>query len=963
MANRPLWNLLKRHLKGASAPIVVEATGTSGDRVCPAASLFTGALALSERLAEAGVQPGDRIAGKLPNGVEFVQAMLACWRLEAVWCPINQSDADADVLLRDLEARIVFGIDASVQGTLDGAPIHLRTGTADTSGAVRFWTSGTSGERKSVLLQQRHLVHQIEHHQSALSIEAEDLIVSFLPWSHAFGGVIELLTGIVSGATILLPCPNRFELARLQQALSEHPGAWLFTVPGVLEALLDQPGAVDDLVRLRGGIVGGAPISSALAATLTEWGIPLRVGYGQTECSPGVTLGTPGQFDTALLGRPLGCEVNLAPDGEILVRGGNVSTVPPGKWHATGDLGAWRPDGQLEFRGRKSHGWKKPNGRHYHPGADEEAIAAETGVPVILLKGKGATIVPVFLGAPSSVKNSRWHAPVWLPNAIVDRCRTSNGKVCRPKVAEQLRALYPTVPLDPVLYPPVHGLRVGPSERLTAHRLAEFAEADQPVQLAQHALETVRRTHEFAAAKAATDTPIYGWKTGFGPHVEFDADEDPTQQGYGLICHLQAGQGPLLPRDVVRAMLALRLHTVTQGWSGVSPETVEWVATALNRGLAPAVPTMGSVGASGDLIPMAHAMSALLGEGEFLAAEGGSESASKALGDAGLEPVRLPGRDALAFVNGTPLMSAAASLAAVKFERQMASAIALSGLLYDLLGCIHQPLEDALHRASGHETHRRVAHALRSATAAGPRHGRTLQEPYSLRCVPQLLGAALTSLDHTFDVLKRELNGVSDNPLFDVEGDQVIHGGNFFGQEVAFAADTLSMAVVQVGNLLERQLALLIEPVRNNGLPLLLSPAPGAHSGLAGVQLSATATVAEMRRRCLPASVQTLPTNGLNQDIVPLGTHAAINLKEQVDLLDRLIGSLALAIRQAYWLEEKQPESEPGRTLLDELAVIPPLERDRPLASDVRKAADIVLRSGATVTLTAHLKRNGNEDA
>ncbi len=226
-----------------------------------------------------------------------------------------------------------------------------------------------------------------------------------------------------------------------------------------------------------------------------------------------------------------------------------------------------------------------------------------------------------------------------------------------------------------------------------------------------------------------------------------------------------------------------------------------------------------------------------------------------------------------------------------------------------------------------------------------PTGRRPLQEPYSIRCTPQLLGAVGTSTAHASKVIEDDLNGISDNPLFFPDEGVVVHGGNFFGQPVSFAADLLASGLIQMGNLAERQLDLMLDARRNGDLAPMLSVSPGRQHGLQGVQLAATATIAAMRRAGMPASIQSLPTNGHNQDVVPFGTQAALNALELADSLRWLHGSLAVALRQAVYLQGRKPTAPECAELIGRLAaVVPAIDPDRPLRGDVHAAADVLDR-------------------
>ncbi|CAL9662106.1 Histidine ammonia-lyase [Streptomyces sp. enrichment culture] len=447
------------------------------------------------------------------------------------------------------------------------------------------------------------------------------------------------------------------------------------------------------------------------------------------------------------------------------------------------------------------------------------------------------------------------------------------------------------------------------------------------------------------------DGPVYGATTGFGALVGYAGRADEADQCDNTLAHLGAGQGPDLPHDVTRAALLLRTWSLAQGHSGVSAETVDRLAAMFATTFSPAVPRYGSVGASGDLIPLAYATQALRGRGHAYL-DGRRLPAADALTAAGLTPLALDGRDALALVNGTSVTTAALALARDTVRAAHRALTALTCLLTDLLGCDPGFLDPGLLRAYGHPGAAGVGTRMRHTLAGtSPSGTRPLQEPYSIRCAPQLLGAAEDALGYVDGVVAADLAGVSDNPLFFADGDsagggegRVVHGGNFFGQPAAFAADLLASVTAQLGNLAERQLDLLVDPARNGGLPPMLATAPGVQHGLQGVQLATTAFVAEIRRCAAPAAMQSLPTNLHNQDVVPFGTQAALRSYDMADLLGLLCGSLAVGLRQAVHVGARRPTAPRCARLLDALAeTVPPVEPDRPLDADVRAAARLLL--------------------
>lgn len=443
--------------------------------------------------------------------------------------------------------------------------------------------------------------------------------------------------------------------------------------------------------------------------------------------------------------------------------------------------------------------------------------------------------------------------------------------------------------------------------------------------------------------RATADRAVYGSTTGFGALVGFAGRADARDQADNTLAHLGAGQGAPLAPELVRATVLVRARSLAQGASGVAPGVLDALAAMLGTTFAPVVPRWGSVGASGDLVPLAAVAAALRGDG-YADLDGRRLPAAEALRVAGLAPLELDGRDALALVNGTSLTTAALALALATVRDAHGALVALSCLLADQLGCDDQFADADLLERYGHPGAAAVGSRMR-ATLRGlvPSGTRPLQEPYSIRCTPQLLGAALDALGYVEQVVTADLAGVSDNPLLFPEDDKVVHGGNFFGQPAAFAADLLAVVTAQLGNLAERQLDLLVDPSRNGGLPPMLAAGPGQQHGLQGVQLVSTALVAGLRRDATPASMQSLPTNLRTQDVVPFGTQGALRALDGSRTLHLLVGSLALGLRQASHVGARRPTAPACAALLDALrAAVRPVDPDRPLDQDVRTAADVV---------------------
>ena len=494
-------------------------------------------------------------------------------------------------------------------------------------------------------------------------------------------------------------------------------------------------------------------------------------------------------------------------------------------------------------------------------------------------------------------------------------------------------------------------LRIGPDVSLDCTAVEAAARTSETeIEPTGAAREAVDRAHVALRTLEADGQTIYGVTTGFGPLVTYasaldDGSGEPASRpthAEGLLAHLSTGTGACMPPVAARAMLIARLQTLVQGHSGIAPDVVEAYARLLPDGLTPAVPVIGSVGASGDLTPLAHAARVLTGTGRVLREDGTIVLARDALRAAGREPLDLSNRDALALVNGTSFMTAYAALAVARTARLVAHAERLTGWIYRLLGCTRQALDPRLHAVRGHVGQRESAAAIRDE--AGPRTAgapdRPLQEMYSLRCAPQVLGAARDQIDYVRRIVEAELNGVNDNPVLDPDAPAALHGGNFQGQQVAFAADALNAAITQVGVLAERQIDVLLTPAQNGGAPPLLAWTPGATSGLAGAQITATALVAELRHDAQPSATSSIPTNGDNQDVVSMGALAARTAYTQTEHLAGILAVLGLALSQLTHLRQHDRAPGPAADPPDWMLAVEPVIHDRPLRAEIAALSD-----------------------
>lgn len=443
---------------------------------------------------------------------------------------------------------------------------------------------------------------------------------------------------------------------------------------------------------------------------------------------------------------------------------------------------------------------------------------------------------------------------------------------------------------------------------------------------------------------------VYGITTGFGAFASTRIDPSETRQlQVNLLRSHAAGVGEALADEVVRAMLLLRARTLAQGHSGVRPILVERLIELLDRDLLPVVPAYGSVGASGDLAQFAHLALPLIGEGRIRSG-GVARPAAEALGDAGLDPVALEAKEGLSLLNGTEGMSALLCLAIARAERltgvaDVAAAMSIEGLMGSA-----RPFRPEIHSVRPHPG--QIASAARIArllegSEIGASHAddfsHAVQDAYSLRCAPQVHGAVADTIAHVRRIVSTEIGSVVDNPIVFPESGDVLSGGNFHGQPLAFAADFLTIGVTELGSISERRTDRLLDPERSAGLPAFLSPHPGLHSGYMLAQYTAAALVAENRVLSHPASVESIPTSGSQEDHVSMGWGAARKLGE---VLDNTTWVLAVELVCAVQGIEGRAPLHPAPLTAEVAGIIrrqvPPLDADRPVGADVEEVASLI---------------------
>jgi histidine ammonia-lyase len=511
----------------------------------------------------------------------------------------------------------------------------------------------------------------------------------------------------------------------------------------------------------------------------------------------------------------------------------------------------------------------------------------------------------------------------------------------------------------------VHTVVLGPSE-VTADDVLAVARQEARIELSPAALLEVSASREVVESLAAKPEPVYGVSTGFGAlAVRHISPELRAQLQRSLIRSHAAGMGPRVEREVVRALMFLRLKTLASGRTGVRPEVVENMAALLNAGITPVVHEYGSLGCSGDLAPLAHCAQVLMGEGEAEGPEGTVRQASGLLAEAGIPPVELREKEGLALINGTDGMLGMLLLACADLAKLYTSADITAALSMEALLGTDRVLAPELHAIRPHPGQAASAENMRRVLAGSQLTGHhqtgldgvqaapRVQDAYSIRCAPQVAGAGRDTLAHARLVAERELAAAVDNPVVLPDG-RVESNGNFHGAPVGYVLDFLAVAVADLGSIAERRTDRLLDKNRSHGLPPFLADDPGVDSGLMIAQYTQAALVSENKRLAVPASVDSIPSSAMQEDHVSMGWSAARKLRTAVDNLARIVAvELAAATRAIELRHRDNPGSSaaPATLAIVEAARAAGVRGpgpDRFLAVDLAAAEEFV-RTGALV--------------
>jgi histidine ammonia-lyase len=471
-----------------------------------------------------------------------------------------------------------------------------------------------------------------------------------------------------------------------------------------------------------------------------------------------------------------------------------------------------------------------------------------------------------------------------------------------------------------------------------------------PARLDDSARPGILRAAGHIAAAAAGTTAVYGVNTGFGKLASVKiAPEDTAKLQENLILSHSCGVGDPMPVDVARLMMVLKLLSLGRGASGVRPEVVALIEAMLAHRITPVIPDQGSVGASGDLAPLAHMTAVMIGHGEAMV-DGKIRTAAEAFALKGLSPIRLGAKEGLALINGTQFSTAYALAGLFQGWRAAGEALVISALSTDAIMGSTAPLEAEIHALRGHAGQIDAAAAMRALLHGSPireshREGDTrVQDPYCIRCQPQVTGAAMDVLRMAARTLEVEANAATDNPLVLSDG-QIVSGGNFHAEPVGFAADMIAMALAEIGAIAQRRVALMVDPTLSFDLPAFLTPKPGLNSGLMIAEVTTAALMSENKHLAHPTVIDSTPTSANQEDHVSMAAHGARRLQPMVRNLNVILGVEAMCAAQGLEFRAPLKTSAPLQKALAALReVIPALEEDRYLAPDLARAADLVAK-------------------
>ncbi len=480
-------------------------------------------------------------------------------------------------------------------------------------------------------------------------------------------------------------------------------------------------------------------------------------------------------------------------------------------------------------------------------------------------------------------------------------------------------------------------------ENLTIEEVHRVSRNHEEVKMAEVCREKIEISRDVVEDKLDGEEDVYGINTGFGDLANVKIEKEKTEDlQKNLIRSHSSGVGDLLDKDVVRGTMLLRANTLAKGYSGIRMKVISLLIDMLNEGVHPVIPSQGSVGASGDLAPLAHMSLVLMGEGEAFY-EGERLSGEKALVSADLEPIELKAKEGLALVNGTQIMTAIGALTVHDGKRLLKAAQIAGAMSLEALKGTDAVFDDRIHQIRPHQGQIDCADNLNRLTSDSEiieshKDCDKVQDPYTLRCMPQVYGATKDALSYVEDILNTEMNSATDNPLVFPDGD-VISGGNFHGQPIALSLDYLASALSEIGDISERTTDKLMYK-EESGLPRFLSENEGLNSGFMIAQYTAASLVSENKVLSHPASVDSIPTSAGQEDHVSMGSISARQAKEVLENVENVVAIEMMSAAQGLEYHDKIP-GKGVKVAYDHIRErVDPLEKDRPLSGDIKSIKD-----------------------
>jgi histidine ammonia-lyase len=485
--------------------------------------------------------------------------------------------------------------------------------------------------------------------------------------------------------------------------------------------------------------------------------------------------------------------------------------------------------------------------------------------------------------------------------------------------------------------------------QVTLSQLEQIWRGEDRISLHHDARAQVEAAQALVGKAARGKDAIYGVNTGFGKlaHIVIPAEQTAKLQHNLVLSHC-CGVGEILDAATTRLMMVLKLISLGRGASGVSWDTVMMIENMINAGVLPCIPAQGSVGASGDLAPLAHMAAVMIGTGEAIK-DSSMMAGDKALMAAGLKPLVLGPKEGLALINGTQFSTACALVGLFEAWRNASACVVTAALSTDAIMGSTAPLVEEIHALRGHSGQIEVARAQRdimngSEIRESHRNDDTrVQDPYCIRCQPQVIGAAMDLLAFAGRTLESEANAVTDNPIVLVKEERIVSGGNFHAEPVAFAADQIALALAEIGSIAQRRVALMVDPSLSFDLPPFLTPEPGLNSGFMIAEVTSAALMSENRHLANPCSTDSTPTSANQEDHVSMAAYAAYRLRRMTANLNMILGiELICAVQGIEFRGPLKTSPKLQSVIATVRQVISPLKEDRYLSSDLRQAASLI---------------------